>query len=260
MTFTWPIDRSCLPALPVLSGSPTTDEQAAYDLKLEQRNAAEDLATQVLWALTGRRFGAYQTVARPCVPLPWRRYGFDRATGMSYLGYEPFFPVYWDGAWRNLSCGCVERCSVSGPRTAHLPGPVASIVTVTIDGTDLDPSEYTLEGNVLYRVGKDWPQQALSRPLGEAGTWSVTYLRGLPVPPGADKLVGLLAKEFLAACDSTVKCRLPRNVTGVNRNGVSYQVYNPSTIYAQGWTGLAEVDMWIAAMNPHHLMAAPSVL
>jgi hypothetical protein len=41
---------------------------------------------------------------------------------------------------------------------------------------------------------------------------------------------------------------------------VSYQVYNPQQIYADGKTGLSEVDLWLATVNPNHLMAAPSVL
>lgn len=252
MPFVWPIDRTHLPGLPELSDTPTAEEQAAYDLALAQRNSAEDLAVQVLWSLSGRQFGLWETTARPCpinlslsgYPMPW---------------VAPFVLTLNDGHWFNWPCGCIGNCAVSGPRVVHLPGPVANVTAVTIGGASLDPSEYQLEGNVLYRKGAPWPRQDLDRPLGESGTWSVTYTRGNPVPPGVDQLGGLLAKEFLAA-SSGGKCRLPRNVRNVARQGVTYEVYDPRDIYANGKTGLSEVDLWLAAVNPNHLMSAPEVL
>jgi hypothetical protein len=252
MPFVWPIDRTCLPELPVLPDTPTADEQAAYDVALAQRNGAEDLAVQVLWALSGRQFGVWETTVRPCL------------INVSLSGYEmpwaaPFVLTLDEGHWFNWPCGCVGSCTLSGPRVVHLPGPVDAITAVTIDGVTLDLSEYQLEGNVLYRQGAPWPRQDLGRPLGESSTWSVTYTRGNPVPAGVDRLGGLLAKEFLAACGGG-KCRLPRNVRNVARQGVTYEVYDPRDIYANGKTGLAEVDLWLAAVNPNRLAEAPEVL
>lgn len=248
MSCDWPIDRSVLPDLPE-----TTDPN--YSAALLARNAAEDLAVSVLWALSGRRFGICEATARPCPArghLPWRGVG-------GYDPVSPFVPVFFDGAWRRLQCCGSAGCHRSGPRAVHLPGPVVQIVTVTIGTTVLDEDDYVLEGDVLYRKDERWPFQDLGRPLGEDRTWSVIYDRGEAVPGGVDGLTGMLAKEFLAA-SSGDKCRLPRNVSGVTRNGVSYQVYNPNDIFAAGKVGLAEVDMWLAAINPHQLMKAPSVL
>ena len=245
----WPIDRSCLPALPVLGGTPTPEEQSAYDLALERRNNAEDVAVHVLWALSGRQFAACEYVARPCA-APFGSYGY----------WPPYVLTFDDGQWMNWPCGCIGSCKVDGPRVVHLPGPVASIVAVTIDGTALDASEYQLEGNALYRKGGAiWPRQDLSRALDEPGTWSVTYLRGNPVPAGVDKLAGQLAREFIAACDDDDTCRLPRTVVATTRRGVSHQ-FDPTKLLAAGKTGLTEVDLWLAAVNPHRLQQAPEVL
>lgn len=245
----WPVDRTCLPDLPVLGADPTPEQQAAYDAALAARTAAEDMAVMILWSLSGRRFGVCATTVRPC------------PQGLLRPGGTTSSPVVaWNGSdWINECCGCAGRCQLGGPRAVHLPGPAISVDSVTIGDELLEPTEYTLEGNVLYRVGASWPSQHLGRPLGEAGTWSVTYRRGNPVPDGVGTLVGLLAGEFLAAC-SGEKCRLPRNVTGVTRQGVSYQVYDPGSIYSSGKTGLAEVDLWLAAVNPNHLQAASVVL
>jgi hypothetical protein len=225
------VNRACLPAV-------NNDvEQAALD-------AAEDIAVQVLFNLSGRQFGECPVIARPCVQA-CSRSGID-------LAGPGWFPLYFylDGSWRNTSCSCSGACTRSGPSVVHLSGPVRSIVAVTVGGELLDPSQYKLEGDLLIRVGGvAWPDQDLLRPLDEAGTWSVEYLRGSPVPAGVGVLVGKLALEFYNAC-SGGKCKLPRRVTSVSRQNVTYQMVDPTDIYAEGKTGIPEIDLWLAAVNP----------
>lgn len=242
MSCTWPVDRSCLPI-------------ADTEVDRAQQKAAEDLAVSVLWALSGRQFGVCPVLARPC-PSPCN--GLTEYT----LGGGWFFPI-WDGSnWRNVACGCGPKCSWQSPNVIHLASrialPVQEVTEVVIAGEILDPSDYRLEGDLLYRVSGAWPAQDLTRPLDEEGTWSVTYTRGTPPPPGSAKLVGLLAAEFLAACGGG-KCRLPRRVRSVTRQGVSYDMVDPTDIYTSGKTGLPEVDVWLSSVNPHHIMGAPSV-
>lgn len=245
---TWPVDRSCLP-------------EAIGDVDIAQQQDAENLAVQVLWALSGRQFGACPVQARPC-PAPCHSLQ-EISIGVPPYGFSgSFFPV-WDGRnWRNVTCGCGPQCSWRAPNVVHLASrvalPVQEVVEVVIEGEVLDDSEYQLEGDLLYRVSGNWPPQDLTRPLDEPGTWSVTYLRGTPPPAGSAKLVGLLAKEFLAACNGG-KCRLPRRVRSVTRQGVSYDMVDPVDIYQEGKTGIPEVDLWLSAVNPRHIMAAPEV-
>ena len=215
------------------------------------QNGATDLAVSVMWALSGRQYGVCPVVARPC------RAGLDIGSELGVIGQYSLTRI--DGGWLNSPCGCGSVCRLGGPRAVHLPGPVNAVSTVKIDGEELPETAYRVEGNVLYRVGGVWPPQNLGAPAGEVGTWTVEYERGQAVPPGVDRLTGLLAQEFIAACTGG-KCRLPRNVTSVTRQGVSYQVYNPQEIYTTGKTGLAEIDMWLAAINPHALMQAPVVM
>lgn len=224
----------------MLGEEPTEQEQADYDAALAERGAAEDMAVQVLWALSGRRFGLCDTVVRPC------------ASGHGWPFGSPFIYTLDMGHWSNWPCGCVGRCEVSGPRVVHLPGPAAEVVEVTINGDVLAADGYQLEGDALYRTGGAvWPSQDLGRPLGESGTWSVTYKLGVPVPAGVDRLVGVLAREFLLGWAGDGECRLPRTVIATSRRGVSHQ-FDPARTFAAG-TGLTEVDQWLAAVNPAHL-------
>lgn len=257
VSFDWPLDRTCLPALPVVGTGDGEVTQDVYDAALLQRNNAEDLAVSVMWALSGRQFGVFETTVRPC---PQRGvWGWGRWELLDPVAYS-FVLTLDAGHWFSWPCGCVGRCTVSGPRVVHLPGPVQVITAVTVDGVALDPAEYQLEGDALYRKGAWWPRQDLGRPLGEHHTWSVTYTRGIPAPAGTDKLVGILAREFIAACDGDKKCRPPRNVKSVSRQGVTYDMYDARGMYNLGQTGIAEIDLWLQAVNPSALMQTGTVL
>lgn len=246
MTFSWPIDRSGFPALP----EATAPE---YARKLAEEQGAAQLAVSIMWALSGRQFGLVDQTARPC-RTPARSLWPDPAGRW-------VVPVYYGGAWVPDFCGCYGSCRVAGPNVVHLPGPVAEVTEVKINGVVLPSNVWVAEGNALYRRDGIWPTQDLNRPLGDLGTWGVTYRKGIAVPTGVDQLTGTLAKEMLTAiADDPGRCRLPRTVTTVSRQGVTYRAYDPAVIYAAGKTGLAEVDMWLAAVNPNALMASPSVI
>ena len=249
MSCDWPVDRGCLPELP-------PEDDPTYEERLAEQNAAEDLAVQILWALSGRQFGVCETLVRPCPPEACG--GGMRAGSTWDQTATPYIPTYEYGRWVNYTCGCSTRCNAAGPRTIHLPGPVQGIVTVTINGEVIDPSEYVLEGDILYRKGGQWPPQDYNKPLDEDGTWSILYLKGNPVPAAAGVFVGLLAKEFLAACSGDT-CRLPRNVVMTTSRGIT-KTYDPSAMYANGKTGLSEIDMWLSAINPYAILSAPRVL
>lgn len=242
----WSVDEACLPAVPA-------DDPAAA-LRMA---TAQELAVSVLWALSGRQFGACPVTVRPCVQAP----AYDRMAGLFGFYGAPFFPLYNEvtDQWTNVGCGCGGGgCSEGGPNRVHLPGPIGEVLAVRIAGTLLDPDQYVVEGDVLYRVGAPWPSQDLGIPDGNPGTWSVTYTKGLPIPPGVPYLAGILTAEFYEACSGSSKCRIPRNVTQVSRKGVTYQI-DTSAIYAAGRTGMPEIDLWLSSVNPNRLMAPPKV-
>lgn len=251
----WPCDDTCLPE---------TDESVPD----ETRQAAKDIAVAVLWALSGHQFGACPYRVRPCpnnCGPGWGVGGQRPYYTQPGIGFDLGVPIVaWDGShWINVACGCLgSTCRRTGPGMVHLPGPVYRVEQVQVADTILGDDEYSVEDDVLYRKGASWPAQDLSRPLPEMGTWSVTYLKGYPPPYGAAKMVGVLAAEFLAACTGR-KCRLPRNVTSVSRNGVSFETglvgRGMATIYDMGKTGITEIDLWLSAVNPHHIMQAPTV-
>ena len=81
----------------------------------------------------------------------------------------------------------------------------------------------------------------------------VHYVRGIRPPRSAAYMVGRLASERYLQCVDPNKCRLPRNATSVQRQGVSVQMADPVEVIGAGLTGLVDVDAWIRAVNPHGL-------
>ncbi|WP_428950954.1 hypothetical protein [Streptomyces sp. cg35] len=165
----------------------------------------------------------------------------------------PWRPWVVGGDVYNFTCtqgaGC--GCGPAVP-TVRLAGPVHKVVGVVVDGTELPADAYAVydQRDLVRLDGKGWPCcQRLDKPLTEPGTWAVNYERGKPLSVAGRRALGALACEFTRLCVGD-KCRLPSRVTNVSRDGVTWQI-DPSTFYAEGLTGITEVDLWIKAVNPH---------
>lgn len=227
-TCDWPVDRTCLPELP-------DESDDDYAVAVELRNHAENTAIAVLWALTGRQFSCSEVTVRPEPSLA--RGGCDGA-----MLTEAYF--------RNDFRGIPP--TYFSPMAVKLEGPVHEIVAVHIDGVLVDEAEYRLENDVLYRIGKRWPRNDMTKPLGFPGTWSVTYVRGCPPPAFVARFVGELAAEMIQACRDAKHCKLPRTVISTSRSGVTH-VFDPTRMLSAGYTGLPNIDTWIASTNPNRL-------
>lgn len=213
-------------------------------------------STYILWALTGRQYGPCPVDWRPCSPKCAGAGGYRTwPVGLSATGNVGtwMFPYIDAGVWRNCvcpgSCTCGARCEVP------LPGPVAAIDQVKVDGAVIDPSAYrmdTVRGQqYLVRIDGDcWPQcQDINRAATEVGTFLVTYQRGIAVPRAGQIAAGLLACEFAKACQGAA-CALPDQLLSLSRNGVEVAVADPTDLLNAGLTGIEQVDLWIRSVNP----------
>lgn len=248
----WPVDWACCAAPATGMSSPCGHDE-------ETKVRAEALAGQTLRSLTGYRVGGCPITVRPCRegcgPIAWT---FD-----SYgASFQPGITI--DGTWVNTPCGCTTDCSCTALCEVRLPGPVGYIESVRIDGTVIPETWYRVDnGNTLVWVGDPaqpemdckWPVcQDMAKPITEVGTFAVTYLRGIPVDGLGSFVAGILACEYAKACSGEA-CRLPRNVTGLARQGVAMQIEPAS--FSGGLTGIPEVDSYIRYWNPN-LLKQPS--
>lgn len=197
------------------------------------RSSAQDL----LWSLSGRRYGVCTTTesyrvpcADPCLPPYADRFGPG---------------VEWELGWDRRDPCC---------RLPLDQRPVRAIVTVIENGVTLDPADYALERDTLWRNGRCWhcDDECDEPPI------KVTYKWGVDVPDIAELALGELACEFLAAFEGR-DCQLPSNAISITRQGVTVDLGDVETLYRQGRVGLPISDAFLRIANPNRLMSASRV-
>jgi hypothetical protein len=205
------------------------------------------MAGRTMRALTGYLLGGCPVTVRPC------REGC-LGTGSS-LSYDPVWtPVSFAGTWINLTCGCTTSCSCTQVCEVSLGGTVGEIEEVLLDGEVVDADNYRLDnGKLVWTGGGDcgWPLcQDMSLATDQPGTFSVTYLAGVPVDGIGAWVAGVLACEYAKAAVGGSGCRLPTGVTHIVRQGVTYTI--AASAFPGGITGIPEVDSYVARVNPRH--------
>lgn len=203
-------------------------------------------AVSFLWRWTGRRYGVCPVSIRPCR-------GRDPRTSTYRGRSQPVYGWWWQpvrlaGRLHHLACEDCEDPDV----TIRLPGPVAAVTAVTIDGAPLDPAAYRLDNRTLLvrHDGEAWPdRQRLDRPAGEQDTWQVDYTRGIEVPDGGQLAAAVLACELAKAVRQDRTCQLPQRVRSITREGVSTTILDAFEDIEDGRTGIWLVDSWVASVR-----------
>lgn len=241
---------------------------------------AEDLdpyalmASELLYELSGRQWiGECEMEVRPC-KLGCGCWGdqlgiLDSAWFWGYgsMGWG-YGWGWWSASGTSCGCGCDERLRLSGY-------PVTEITEVKIGADVVDPDGYELqEERFLQRLWdtetdpatpRYWPScQNMSLPLGQPGTWSVTYTYGSPPPELGHQAATEMGWQFWLAQHSPGDCTYPVGVTKVVRQGLTIErlvpVFgrNPTTGQIQA-SGLVLTDSFLAAYNPQGLRRRPAV-
>ncbi len=215
-----------------------------------ERERAKNRAIYLLWAATGRQYGRCPVTIRPC-----RRSCIDTNTVRGNWTGNTWTPVLNDGKWYNVQCGCApHRCSCTDVCEIDLEGWYPEPIRVEIDGETIPLHRFRVANGrrLVWQGDGCFPEcQDLSRPLGEPGTWAITYLRGLPVPMGGADVTAELACEYLLSCnpDTADQCRLPVEILeSANRQGLQLDFDKPAP--GSGKFGIRPVDDWVAAANP----------
>lgn len=261
----WTIDQSCMD---IPAG--TTPEV----IERWRRVAAE-----LLFGLTGNRFGpSCPVTVRPCRKSCLDAYGWalDRLLyqGQGYQWTGQFIPYMRDGEMFNASvCGCGSQCHC-GPELCevYLPGPVYDVVSVDINGQTVSPTTYDiLDGRYLVRRsdaapdgpgGACWPScQDMSLPPGQAGTFTVVYRTGIPVPALGVAALSALTAHYIRGCNGCgCGAGTRQNLSRLSRQGVELEFADPQQVLADGRTGIEIVDQFIHWANPDGLRKASRVL
>lgn len=131
--------------------------------------------------------------------------------------------------------------------------PVRDVTTATIDD---EPVPFRLSPAGTYVVVD-------RRHVGET---LVLVLEVGQDPPTSGRLAAAaLAAELLRGDPSYAETigaddvRPPFRVTSISRQGVTYTYTNPSDATSKGRTGIYEVDLFLAAVNPNNVRRQPKV-
>ena len=221
------------------------------------------VASDLLWTLSGRRYGVCQATIRPCRRECWPTYGPGWGWWSAASGWAAWpWPVNLGGGiWVNCGCNtCGDTCSCSPLSEVVLPYPIASIVEIVIDGQTLPASGYAVwDHRIVTRVdGGVFPtcnDLEITSPPGGVGAWHITATYGVSVPPSGMLAVGQLALEIAKDCAGQA-CALPRNVTSITRQGVSqsFDTRMPRIVF-----GLPMVDAFLSAKNPAGITAPAKI-
>lgn len=219
---------------------------------------ATQWATDVMQSVLARQFrGVTQDTIRPTrlgcqcwgapspgggIPFQW---GFWAAQGAA-LGWG------YQDVPAPIGCGWMSEYALSYP--------VQGIVSVLVDGTALDPSQYRVdEERWLVRLpdangqNPGWPVcQNMTLPSTDSGTWAVTFTWGEPPPRLAIDAAAQLACQLYLSSNGK-PCTLPVGATKITRQGVTIERGLLADWTKGGSTGLALVDAAIRAYNPNQL-------
>lgn len=257
----WTMDDDCAPCrdkFPWGNDEPTPEQAALFQ-------DCVNSAAEILYALSGRQFGACEVALRPC-----RRDCCDPC-GSAGMSWTPL--NLGSGEWTNIRCNsCGDSCSCTNVCEVSLPGPIESITQVKLNGEVLDSSAYRVDnGNSLVALKRSidggdpvsfcWPTcQDMNRATDQPNTWGVTYLRGMPVPSAGRRALAELACELCLACLGDSCCALPKRVTSLNVDGASMAMLDPMTFIDKGLVGLYAVDLWLRSVNPKALSRGAAIL
>lgn len=214
----------------------------------DKREAAVQIATDVLYVLSGQHWpGLCNRTVRPRVVCSQGCWQTWMAAG------SPWAP--WPYSLVPAPGRCSGRHDPTGPSRIRIPGPVAEIDEIVIDGDALDTGAYMLQGSsTLVRLdGEAWPTaNNLTRAANTANdggdpAWQIAYVWGAEPPASGVAACRDLACEIVLAMEGAEDCRLlwGAQVQSQTRRGVTVTYQSLGTALADGLTGLDSVDLWI---------------
>lgn len=192
--------------------------------------SAADSASAILFQLTGNQYtGTCERTVRPVGP---------------------------DFCWAPR----VHRLDTHRLSQVKLAGYVTEIVEVLIGPDIVDPAGYRIDDHrYLTRMAaadgtpQRWPvNPRLDLPIGEEGTFAITYEHGLQPPGAGVAAAAALACELYKACpapgDNPGECKLPAGAKRIVRQGVTVELVSAlAAMLKRGATGLTTVDAFLAA-------------
>ena len=192
------------------------------------------VASYLMWAMSGRKFFGTGTTTE--------RYIRNTIGTMPGLSTKTNIAMLYKGEVRNVMLYAQEWTSPEA-RIRLRARPVTEIHTVRLDnGTVISPKDYVLVDNSTI--------QFYNATLWNPYNVEITYSYGTPPPVAGKMAARTLAREFAKLWAGDEDCALPRRVTSISRQGVSYTLLDSQDFIDDIKTGVYEVDLFLKTANP----------
>lgn len=192
---------------------------------------AATLASRILFNLTGRIYGGEKSVIETYVSSTGNYQ--DSLRDLSLVRY----------GIGTICRTTPYRIGVEGNQRIPLRmRPVRSVESVipTPLGVAVDPSSYWVESSTYLALDATVPVTA---------GLTVEYTYGTNPPSDGVEAARALADELVMLFNDDNQCRL-KNVTSYSRQGVNFEIEDAKSILTDGRTGIPEVDLFVASVNP----------
>lgn len=208
-------------------------------------------ASQLLWSMSGRKYGGITTVTERyiCASRAYRLGASSRNYTPELVGGDVYnlpFDEFDDYAE-------ITTDGMSPSTRLRLRGrPVVRIHEIRDrSGKIIDPSKYYLvdHSTIQARAGFAWTPCNIE----------ITYSYGSPPPASGKAAARVLATEFIKAWSGDSDCQLPQRITSVSRQGVSYTILDSQDFIDELRTGLYVVDLFLKSANPDKARAKARV-
>jgi hypothetical protein len=228
-----------------------TPEELGDYAETEFAYEAAKSASNLLWALSGRKYSGTTTVTERyvCSTLAYRFGPSARNNRAELVLGDVYNMPYSDMD----SYTAVTSDGLSPQSRLRLRGrPVTKIHTIrNRAGVVIEPTSYYLvdHSTIQAVAGARWA------PCDS----EVTYTYGVEPPTLGRMAARTLAIELVKRWNDMDDCLLPQRVTSVARQGVSYTILDSQEFIDDLRTGLYEVDMFLKSVNPDRARAKARV-
>lgn len=219
-----------------------TPEELGDYAESEFAYEAAKAASNLLWALSGRKYSGVTTVTERyvCATLAYRYGSSSRNTRADLVLGEVYNMPYSDMD----SYTAVTTDGMSPQSRLRLRGrPITKIHAMrNRAGVIINPNSYYLvdHSTIQSVAGSRWS------PCDS----EITYTYGIEPPTMGKMAARALAMEFCKLWNGDDDCILPQRVTSISRQGVSYTILDSQDFIDDMRTGLYSIDLFLKSVNP----------
>ena len=219
-----------------------TPEELGDYAESEFAYEAAKAASNLLWALSGRKYSGVTTVTERyvCATLAYRYGSSSRNTRADLVLGDVYNMPYSDMD----SYTAVTTDGLSPQSRLRLRGrPITKIHAMrNRAGVIMNPNSYYLvdHSTIQSVAGSRWS------PCDS----EITYTYGIEPPTMGKMAARVLAMEFCKLWNGDDDCVLPQRVTSISRQGVSYTILDSQDFIDDMRTGLYSIDLFLKSVNP----------